>query len=189
MILIVNCGSQKTIYIEQVVNEFMDFKTVGLFDVNDLNLSDYKGIIISGAPILLSEVDTEKYLSTSSWIKTSPIPILGICFGHQLISLNFGGFVSKITPVRDWEDIGQFEDCPLLDMLPDDFEMMQDHCEVASIPLGFQLVASSDSCVNEAMQHVDKSIFGVQFHPEVSGNHGRVIFDNFVRICENKANQ
>jgi len=45
------------------------------------------------------------------------------------------------------------------------------------------LIASSDACVNEVMQHKTKKIFGVQFHPEVSGNHGRVMIENFVKIA------
>jgi GMP synthase (glutamine-hydrolysing) len=62
--------------------------------------------------------------------------------------------------------------------------MMEDHCESISIPPNFKLIGSSDACVNEAMQHQTKKIYGVQFHPEVSGNHGRVIFENFVHLCE-----
>ena len=62
--------------------------------------------------------------------------------------------------------------------------MMEDHCETISIPQGFELVASSDACVNEAMQHKERAIFGVQFHPEVSGNHGRILIENFIKVCQ-----
>ena len=62
--------------------------------------------------------------------------------------------------------------------------MIEDHCESISIPNGFKLIASSDVCVNEAMQHHSELIFGVQFHPEVSGNHGRILFENFIKLCE-----
>jgi GMP synthase (glutamine-hydrolysing) len=64
---------------------------------------------------------------------------------------------------------------------------MEDHCEAISIPANFIHVAVSDACVNEAMMHQTKSLFGVQFHPEVSGNHGRVIIENFVHICQQQA--
>lgn len=183
MILIIDCGSTKTMYIEKAVDEFMDYKTIGLFDSNEVDFSLYKGVIISGAPILLTEVKTEKYREATKWIKDLTIPLFGICFGHQIISLTFGGFVSKIKAIRDWEEIGVFADSPLTERLADDFEMMQDHCEVASIPPGFELIGSSDSCVNEIMQNREKDIYSVQFHPEVSGNHGVIFFDNFIRIC------
>ena len=60
---------------------------------------------------------------------------------------------------------------------------MEDHCETVSIPSDFNLIAVSDACVNEGMQHKEKLIFGVQFHPEVSGNMGTLIIENFVNIC------
>jgi GMP synthase (glutamine-hydrolysing) len=61
--------------------------------------------------------------------------------------------------------------------------MQEDHCESISIPEEFELVANSDECINEVMQHEKKSLYGVQFHPEVSGNHGAIIFENFIQLC------
>ena len=86
---------------------------------------------------------------------------------------------------RDVQLIEVFEDSLLFDKLPTEFEMLEDHCETISIPQHFKLVASSDACVNEAMEHQSLPIFGVQFHPEVSGNYGRIIFDNFIKIALN----
>lgn len=184
MILIINCGSQKTPYIEQCVDEFMDYETVEILSVTNEHLLNKSGIVISGAPLLITEMNIQPFLDKITWIKTIEIPVLGICFGHQLIGLSFGAFGSRMKEDRDWQLIEVFETCPLFDKLPTEIEMMEDHCESISIPSDFQLVASSDSCVNEAMQHKTKSIFGVQFHPEVSANHGRVIFENFIRVCE-----
>lgn len=183
MILVIDCGSSKTKYIEQIVDEFIDVKPCKLFDFKLEDLNDVKGIIISGAPILITDVDPTPYVNILSWIKNSAVPVLGICFGHQVIGLIHGAFAQKMSPVRDWEEIGSFETSPLLNRLPIDFEMMQDHCETISVPPGFTLVASSDSCVNEVMQNKEQTIFGVQFHPEVSGNFGRILLENFVTIC------
>ena len=184
MILIIDCGSQKTVYIEQCVDEFMDFQTVSFHSFRSEDLLNKGGIIISGAPLLITEIDMLPYLDKVSWIKTLDIPLLGICFGHQLIGLTFGAFGSRMKEDRDWQTIEVFEECVLFDKLPSEVEMMEDHCESISIPSCFQLIASSDACVNEAMQHNSKSIFGVQFHPEVSGTHGRVLFENFIVLCE-----
>jgi GMP synthase (glutamine-hydrolysing) len=185
MILIIDCGSQKTVFIEQCVDEFMDFQTVSFHSLTNEDLLNKKGVIISGAPLLITEINIAPYLEKVSWIKTLKIPILGICFGHQLIGLTFGAFGSRMKEDRDWQTIEVFEDCDLFKKLPTEIEMMEDHCESISIPEDFILVASSDSCVNEAMKHKQLPIYGVQFHPEVSGNHGRVLFDNFIQICEN----
>lgn len=184
MILIVDCGSKKTPYIEEIIDDFIDYKTKSILTLSEDDLNDVIGIVISGAPLLITEMDLIPYINKTNWIKTTNLPILGICFGHQLIGLHFGAYGSKIKEDRDLQIIGILEYTTIFDKLPDEFEMMEDHCETISIPADFNLIASSDACVNEAMQHKSKSIFGVQFHPEVSGNLGRVIFENFVKICE-----
>ena len=63
-------------------------------------------------------------------------------------------------------------------------QMQEDHCEFVSVPKGFKLIASSDACFNEAMTHKEKNIFGVQFHPEVSGLQGSLLIENFYKICQ-----
>ena len=90
MIYILDCGSKKTRFIHQMVDEYMDCKTMPFLDFDDSNLTEAKGIIISGAPILVTEEDMSSYITASEWIKTISIPILGICFGHQLIGIHFG---------------------------------------------------------------------------------------------------
>jgi GMP synthase (glutamine-hydrolysing) len=184
MILVINCGSQKTPFISEMIDEFMDAESVDLKDFDSSELSKYKGIVISGAPILITEVNLEPYKEKFEFVLNCELPILGICFGHQMIGLVHGAFGSRMKEDRDWQTIEIFEDCPLFKKLPSEIEMMEDHCESISIPPNFKLIGSSDACVNEAMQHQTKKIYGVQFHPEVSGNHGRVIFENFVHLCE-----
>lgn len=186
MILVIDCGSSKTKYIEQIVDEFIDVKPCKLMDFTPTCLADIKGVIISGAPLLITEMDLTPYLEKLEWIKDATLPVLGICFGHQLIGILHGAFGSKMREDRDWQLIEVYEDSPLFNRLPHELEMMEDHCETISIPEHFILVASSDACVNEAMQHKEKPLYGVQFHPEVSGNHGRVLLENFVHVCTAK---
>lgn len=186
MILIIDCGSTKTPFIGDAVDIVSDYKIVHQLDFQLKDLENISGVIISGAPILITEVDTEPYLQRFAWIKDFQLPVLGICFGHQIIGLLHGAFASRMKADRDWQSIDSFEESILLDKLPSSFRMVEDHCESISIPNGFQLVASSDACVNEMMQHFQKPLFGVQFHPEVSGNHGTVIIENFVHFCLNK---
>lgn len=183
MILVVDCGSSKTKYIEQIIDEFMDVKPVKLLDFSINDLNDIQGVVISGAPLLITEIDMQPYLDKMAWIKETTLPVLGICFGHQLMGLLFGAFGSKMREDRSWQIVEAFVTCPLFNRLPDEIEMMEDHCETISIPAQFELVASSDACVNEVMQHLTKPLYGVQFHPEVSGNHGRIVLENFVNIC------
>jgi len=186
MILIINCGSSKTPYIEQAVDAICDYQSIGMNDLNSSELQNFDGIIISGAPILITEVDTTPYQKLFSWIPNHNKPILGICFGHQMLGLSFGAFASRQREDRDWQLIEQMSESILFNKLPQEFEMMEDHCESISIPANFNLIASSDVCVNEAMQHKDLPFFGVQFHPEVSGNLGYILIENFVELCLTK---
>ena len=182
-ILIVDCGSQKIHDLEEVVYEYTEYTTLPFFEVNEKLLQEFNGVIISGSPILITEEDMSPYLEHGSWIKNTSIPILGICFGHQLIGLLYDATGSRMKACREFNEIEQFMDCPILDRLPDIFHMQEDHCESISIPSEFILVANSDECVNEVMMHESKPIFGVQFHPEVSGNQGHLLIENFIQLC------
>ena len=186
MILVIDCGSNKTKYIEQIIDEFIDVKPAKLLDFETNLLNDVQGVIISGAPLLVTEINMDPYLEKLNWIKEAKVPVLGICFGHQVIGLLYDAFASKMKEDRSWQVVEAFVDSPIFNRLPDEVEMMEDHCETISIPFGFELVASSDACVNEAMQHEERPLYGVQFHPEVSGNHGRIVLENFVNICLEK---
>lgn len=183
MIFILDCGSSKTKFIHQMVDEYMECKTIPFFDFKEANLTDAIGVIISGAPILVTEEDMTSYLKASKWIKNLSIPLLGICFGHQLIGLQFGSLAKKMKEDREFQEIEVFEESILFARLPRIIEMQEDHCEFISVPQHFKLLASSDHCFHEAMEHIEKPIYGVQFHPEVSGNHGNIIIENFLKTC------
>lgn len=187
MILIVNCGSNKVPYLEEIVNDHMDYKTISMYDVAKEPKENYKGIVISGAPILISQVNAEPYLEAFDFLKTVEIPVLGICFGHQILGMVYDAFPALEKEDRDWQNISFYEESPLLTSLPKEVLMMEDHTENISIPPGFKLLGGSDLCINEAMEHREKALYGVQFHPEVSGNLGARIIENFVNICREKS--
>jgi GMP synthase (glutamine-hydrolysing) len=189
MILILDCGSSKVPFIEHIVDEVCDYQTIPILDFKDEILDEVDGVIISGAPLLITEQNIQPYLDKLEWLRETKIPVLGICFGHQLMGLVFGAFASRMKEDRDWQTIEMFEESPLFEKLPKEIEVMEDHCETISIPAGFVLLASSDSCVNEAMQHSHSPLFGVQFHPEVSGNFGCAIIENFIRMALQKVNR
>lgn len=185
MIAIIDCGSQKTPLIESMIYEHIDTVTIPLFELHSEGaLHGCIGVVISGAPILITEKDPAPYLKLFEWLKTTKLPVLGICFGHQMLGMTFGALANRQREDRDWQTIEVLTDCPLFDKLPTELQLMEDHCEAISIPADFIHVAVSDATVNEAMMHKERPLYGVQFHPEVSGNFGAIILENFVHICE-----
>ncbi|MCW1305146.1 MAG: gamma-glutamyl-gamma-aminobutyrate hydrolase family protein, partial [Candidatus Parvarchaeota archaeon] len=120
-------------------------------------------------------------------IREIEIPILGLCLAHQLIAIIFGG---KAGPAKfpEYGPVKVFvkEKDDILKGFPKVFTAWASHNdEVLSLPKNFEILAYSKHCKVEVMKHVNKPIFGVQFHPEVSHTeHGKKMFENFVRICE-----
>jgi GMP synthase (glutamine-hydrolysing) len=189
MIAIIDCGSSKTPIINDLVYEHIDTVVIPLFEFKREQFDHVLGFIISGAPILLTEIDNEPYLNQFTWLTSESKPVLGICFGHQMLGLSFGSQVNRQKEDRDWQEVEVLVDCPLFDKLPDILSLMEDHCEAVGIPADFIHVAVSDATINEAMMHKERKLYGVQFHPEVSGMHGAVILENFVHICLNSTEQ
>lgn len=182
MIALLDCGSSKATAIAEQLDEYIDVQSFSFLDFKATFLNEFSGIVISGAPILLTDIDYTPYLEHLSWIKTYQKPLLGICFGHQILGLLNGARVSKMREDRGLQEIEVIQDDIIFERLPDIFEMQEDHCEHISVPKGFDLLACSDACINEAMKHKLLPQYGVQFHPEVSGNYGHIVLSNFARI-------
>ncbi|MFT5582193.1 MAG: GMP synthase (glutamine-hydrolyzing) [Psychromonas sp.] len=182
-IAILDFGSTKVPDIESMVDDTIDFETFKAFEFKPELQDNFIGIILSGAPILVTEIDMEPYFEAFEWLKKPKNPILGICFGHQLIGILNGAFASKMKEDRDSQEIEFYSESILCKKMPQLVSMMEDHCEAISIPSGFKLLGSSDVCINEAMEHNEKPWYGVQFHPETSGNMGFLLIENFINHC------
>lgn len=182
MFLIINAGSEKTPEIAQrllELNQRFSLKSMDHFFEEDVAQAD--AIIISGAPILLSEEDPKPYLEKFKFIKTLTKPVLGICFGHQIIGMLFGAKIFMQAPDRSNTTISLFNS-PLFSGLGPSASFAEDHCESINLPDGFIKTGSSTNCKIESMEHKTNPIYGVQFHPEVSGENGHVFFKNLVSI-------
>lgn len=187
MICIINYGSKKTKFFSNILNELnAPNKIIKLDEINELTIKKFSGIIISGAPIILTKIDKQKYLDSFKFIKEIDIPILGICFGHQIIGLLFDSKINLGEEVRNKEYIEIVSNDIIFSKLENRSLFQEDHCEFINLPKEFVLLAKSPSCNNEAMKHIEKKIYGLQFHPEVSGLNGKIILENFVKICNEK---
>jgi len=143
------------------------------------------GFVLSGgAPRIGLE---GKLGNTDDLLKKVDIPILGICAGHQYMARFFGG---KVKP-SEIPEFGKVE----LTLLKKDMifkgvsiksiAWASHNDEVEKIPESFDILASSKDCKIQAMKHKEKSLYGLQFHPEVEHTeYGELIFKNFIEICE-----
>ncbi|MFA5049863.1 MAG: gamma-glutamyl-gamma-aminobutyrate hydrolase family protein [Candidatus Micrarchaeia archaeon] len=185
MILIINCGTN---HLEDIKNHLKSFnclsRVIGLDEIKGFDFSSFSGIIISGAPTLLTKSDLGKYLELFQFVKKVKIPILGICLGHQLIGLLYGAKVYLGNNINKMETIEIIEKDQIFEGILDKSLFREEHSEYIDLPLDFILLAKSKSCNNEAMKHKEKDIYGVQFHPEVSFEIGKKVLENFVRVCK-----
>ena len=145
---------------------------------------EYTGIVFSGGP---SSVYEKNAPQIDPQIFELNIPILGICYGHQLLSQTLGGSVKPGT-VKEY-GIAEFklkeESHPLLAGLPQSSPMWMSHGDkVADLAPGFRHIAYTDDCDTAAIANDDKKIYGIQFHPEVTHSQfGLKLMENFLDIC------
>jgi len=190
MILIINCGREKVDLIARIVSkDHFESQIVRLDEIRNIDFVNYNGIIISGAPILLTEINRSAFLDLFKFIRRINYPILGICFGHQIIGLLYGAKVFRGPECRTHEIIEVIERDELFDGLDTFLSLKEDHCEGITLPNNFILLAKSRSYDVEAIKHREKDIYGVQFHPEASGELGKKIIKNFLKLCKSSRAQ
>ena len=192
-VLIIDFGSQVTKLIGRnirdlgVYSEIVTPKELKKFK----NLNKIKGIILSGGP---SSVTTKKFQTIPKKIFEKKIPILGICYGLQLIAKLFGG---KIKPSRTRREFGRAYLIKKKEsLLTKNFYKkkklvwMSHEDAVVKIPLDFKIIASTKNSKLTIIENEKKQIYGVQFHPEVTHtDNGQQIFKNFLfLICKIKKN-
>jgi len=183
-ILVIDCGSDKVNSIKTIVLQCgFGLQIVRLDEVKDVSFADYAGIIISGAPILLTQTNHHAYVELFNFVPSVDCPVLGICFGHQVIGLVYGAKVFRGPECRTHETIQVLQEDRLFQGLDTMLYVDEDHFEGVTLPDQFVLLARSGSYTVEAMKHREKEIYGVQFHPETSNEQGRKIVHNFLDLC------
>ena len=190
-VLIIDFGSQVTKLIARRTRELGVYSEIitpkKLFELKEYQ--NIKGLIFSGGP---STVTSKKFQSVPKEIFKKNIPILGICYGLQLIAKLFGGKIKSSKKKREFGRAFLFKNQPSLlikNYLNIKKSVWMSHEDaVVKLPKNFITIASTKNSKNTIIENAKKKIYGVQFHPEVTHtDNGKQIFKNFLfLICKFK---
>ncbi len=185
-VLIIDYGSQYTQLIARRIRENHVYSEVVSGD-GKLDLSNVKGLILSGGPSSVYEEDAPKLPVFFDEILERKIPVLGICYGLHLITFNLGGEVKKVEQSEYGKtDLEIIFPSVLFDSVDRNFSSWMSHGDsVTSLPDGFVKTAVSKSGILAGMENVQKNIYCIQFHPEVKHTQfGENVISNFLfKIC------
>jgi len=148
----------------------------------------FDGIILSGGAPRIEE-EAGKLGNIGRYVDEAKVPILGICVGHQYLAVHYGGKAGPAdAPEFGKATITISEEDSLFKGLPSQMVVWLSHNdEVTELPEGWRTLAHSEGTPVQAFEWPERSIYGVQFHPEVDhSEYGREILGNFVEVCRAK---
>ncbi|MEE8204866.1 MAG: glutamine-hydrolyzing GMP synthase, partial [Dehalococcoidales bacterium] len=185
-IVVIDFGSQYSMLITRRVRECQVYCEMVPYDTpwEEIALLNPRGIIFSGGPASVYEPDAPL---APAYIYETGLPILGICYGMQVLTKQLGGQVAPGTKREYGHAVLHLSqvDSPLFAGLPDSTPVWMSHGDkIEGMPPGFSALAHTENSPNAVIGN-DKGIFGLQFHPEVVHTpEGKAILKNFVfQIC------
>ncbi|MDB4241153.1 glutamine-hydrolyzing GMP synthase [Candidatus Pelagibacter sp.] len=194
-ILIIDFGSQFTQLIARRVRElgvFSEIVSHKKIKITQIIKDNIAGIILSGGPLNVYENDKFKF---DKKILKLEIPILGICFGHQILSKLLGGKVKK-SKQREFglATIKKVSNSILTKNFfnkNNTSNVWMSHADqVSKMPKNFKVIASTNNSKLTIIENIKDNFYGVQFHPEVTHtDKGKILLRNFIfLICKIKKN-
>lgn len=185
-IAVLDYGSQYTQLIARRIRELGVYSEVYAYDGSaaHINRHDPAGYILSGGPESVYQAGAP---TLQRFLLDSGKPVLGICYGMQLLTHAFGGMVDSATQKEYGPaTITHAEQSPLFDNLPGELDVWMSHGDrIKAAPAGFVALAESENSPYAAIGDLSRQYYGVQFHPEVNHSpQGKDILANFLfEIC------
>lgn len=186
-VLVLDFGGQYNQLIARRVREqhvYAEIKPYNRISIEEIKDIGYKGIIFTGGP---NSVYDEKSPHYDPAILDIGVPILGICYGDQLMAYMAGG---KVESAENSSEYGKTDvvmsDNILFKDIPRESVCWMSHTDfIETPPTGFEIIAHTDKCPCAAMCDVNRNLYGVQFHPEVTHTvYGKQMLSNFLfEVC------
>lgn len=187
LILILDFGGQYNQLIARRVRECNVYSEVVPFDISIEKIKEKnpKGIIFTGGPASVYGEDSPR---CAEGIFELGIPVLGICYGMQLMTYTLGGNVARANK-REYgtTDVSIDNSSLLFEGFENTNGFLMSHTDfVEKVPEGFKNIGHTLSCPNAAMENKEKNLYGIQFHPEVNSSiNGTQVIKNFLfNICK-----
>ena len=191
-ILVLDFGGQYNQLIARRVRSFSvysEIKNYNKITAEEIKENGYKGIIFTGGPNSVYNPDSPHF---SKDILSLGIPILGICYGHQLLAYLAGGTIASSDNNSEYgKTILFIKESTLLKGIKEESVCWMSHTDyVKELPEGFKITAYTNNCFCAAMEDVSRNLYGVQFHPEVTHTeYGQQVLRNFIfNICKCEPN-
>ena len=170
-ILVLDFGGQYNQLIARRVREQHIYAEIRAYDrvtPEEIVQAGYKGVIFTGGPNSVYDPASPHY---DPALLNAGIPILGICYGCQLLAYMGGGAIESAGERSEYGkiELKKGKGSVLLKNLPEKSVVWMSHTDyVKAMPAGFTVTATTDACPCAAMENAEKRLFGVQFHPEVT---------------------
>lgn len=183
-IAVLDFGGQYAHLIANRIRRLGVYSEIVRSSITAAELAGFKGIIFSGSPFSCLNPESPRF---DPAILDLHLPILGLCYGHQILMRHLGGSVGKGSVHGEYgrASMTRRNDSPLFTGLDSKEPVWMSHGDmVTSLPGGFEVIGSTTDCEFTAVSSEDRNIYGLQFHPEVTDTpHGMMILDNFLSIC------
>jgi len=191
LVLVIDFGGQYNQLIARRVREHNVYCEIVPYTItiDEIKNKNPKGIIFTGGP---NSVYGDGAPRVNKEVFEMGVPVLGICYGHQLTAFTLGGNVES-PDIREYgkTEVKLAKESLLFDGIEEELaQSWMSHTDyVSNVPEGFKIVATTEQCPVAAMENSERRIYGVQFHPEVEHTlFGKKMLSNFLfKVCNLKA--